>query len=82
MTLSVSVASMHRPSGRRKADHERRPLWVFGNADVIAAVIAWFAVISSVFRPVASLAMEVTDYFVLRQLSSVQDFVRYTVSLY
>ncbi len=65
-----------------KADDERQPLWLFGNAVVIAAVIAWFAVILPVFRPVALFAMDETYYFVLRQLSSVQDFVGYAVSLY
>ena len=82
MTFSVSVASMHRSAGHRKADHERQPSWIFGNAVVIAAVIAWFAVILSVFRPVASLAMEEMYYFVLRQLSSVGDFAKYAVSLH
>ncbi len=82
MTFSDTMASVHRSAGHRKADDERQPLWLFGNAVVIAAVIAWFAVILPVFRPVALFAMEETYYFVLRQLSSVQDFVGYAVSLY
>ncbi len=82
MTSSVSVASVHRSAGHWKADHERQPSWLFANAVVIAAVIAWFALILPVIRPVTLFAMEETYYFVLRQLSSVQDFVRYAVSLY
>ena len=82
MTFSVSVASVHRSARHRKADHGRRPSWLFANAVVIAAVIAWFALILSVFHPVALFAMEETYYFVLRQLSAVGDFVRYGVSLY
>ncbi len=82
MTFSVSVASVHRSAGHRKAEHERQPLWLFANAVVIAAVIAWFALILPVIRPVALFAMEETYYFVLRQLSAVGDFVKYVDSLY
>ncbi len=82
MTFSVSVASVHRSAGYRKADHERQQSWLFGNAVVIAAVIAWFALILPGIRPVALFAMEETYYFVLRQLSAVGDFVKYVDSLY
>ncbi len=92
MTFSSSVGSnslgsthrsaRHRPARHPKADHGRPPLGFPGDAVVMAAVVATFALILSISRPVALFAMEETYYFVLRQLSSVQDFVRYAVSLY
>ncbi len=79
---SDSVGSTYRSARHRQADHGRHPLGFPGDAVVMAAVVATFALILSISRPVALFAMEETYYFVLRQLSSVQDFVRYAVSLY
>ena len=92
MTFSSSVGSSslgsthrsarHRPARHPKSDHGRHPLWFPGDAIVMAAVVAIFALILSSTRPAVWTALEDTYYFVLRQLSAVGDFVRYAVSLY
>ena len=77
-----SVGSTHRSARHRKADHGRRPLGFPGDAVVMAAVVATFALILSSTRPAVWIALEDTYYFVLRQLSAVGDFVKYVDSLY
>ena len=79
---SNSVASMHRSARHRKVDHERHPLWFPGDAVVMATVVATFALILSSTRPAVWIALEDTYTFVLRQLSTVGDFVNYVDSLY
>ena len=92
MTFSSSVGSKsvgsthrsarHRPARHPKVDHERHPLGFPGDAAVMAAVVAIFALILSISRPAVWIALEDTYYFVLRQLSAVGDFVNYVDSLY
>ncbi len=92
MTFSSSVgsnsvgstyrAARHRPARHPKADHGRHPLGFPGDAVVMAAVVATFALILSISRPAVWIALEDTYYFVLRQLSAVGDFVKYVDSLY
>lgn len=79
---SSSVGSTHRAARHRQVDHGRHPLGFPGDAVVMAAVVAIFALILSSTRPAVWTALEDTYYFVLRQLSAVGDFVRYAVSLY
>ncbi len=82
MTFSVSVASMHQSAKHRKVDHGRHPLWFPGDAVVMATVVATFALILSSTRPVVWIALEDTYTFVLHQLSTIGDFVKYVDSLY
>ncbi len=82
MTFSVSVASMHQSARHRKVDHGRHPLGFPGDAVVMAAVVATFALILSTSRPAVWMALADTYYFVLRRLSAVGDFVKYVDSLY
>ncbi len=92
MTFSSSVGSSslgsthrsarHRPARHPKADHGRHPLGFPGDAIVMAAVVATFALILSTSRPAVWIALEDTYYFVLRQLSAVGEFVKYVDSLY
>ena len=92
MTFSSSVGSKsvgstyrsarHRPARHPKADHGRHPSGFPGDAVVMAAVVATFALILSISRPAVWIALEDTYYFVLRQLSTVGDFVKYVDSLY
>ena len=77
-----SVGSTQRSARHRKADHGRRPWGFPGDAVVMAAVVATFALILSSTRPAVWIALEDTYYFVLRQLSAVGDFVKYVDSLY
>ena len=84
---SKSVGSTHRPARHRperhpKADHGRHPSGFTGDAVVMAAVVATFALILSISRPAVRMALADTYYLVLRQLSAVGDFVNYAVSLY
>ncbi len=79
---SSSVGSTHRSARHRQADHERQPLGFPGDAVAMAAVVATFALILSISRPAVWIALEDTYYFVLRQLSTVGDFVKYVDSLY
>ena len=84
---SNSVGSTHRPARHRparhpKADHGRHPSGFPGDAVVMAAVVATFALILSSTRPAVRIALADTYYLVLRQLSAVGDFVNYAVSLY
>ncbi len=53
-----------------------------GDAVVMAAVVATFALILSISRPAVRMAVADTYTFVLRQLSAVGDFVNYVDSLY
>jgi hypothetical protein len=48
----------------------------------MAAVVATFALILSISRPAVWIALADTYTFVLRQLSTVGDFVNYVDSLY
>ena len=87
MTLSTSVGSnsvgsTQRAARHRQADHGRPPLGFPGDAVVMAAVVATFALFLSISRPAVWMALEDTYYFVLRQLSTVGDFVKYVDSLY
>ena len=92
MTFSRSVGSSslgsthrsarHRPARHPKADHGRHPSGFTGDAVVMAAVVATFALILSISRPAVRMALADTYYLVLRQLSAVGDFVNYAVSLY
>ena len=77
-----SVGSTHRSARHRQADHGRHPLGFPGDAAVMAAVVAIFALILSTSRPAVWIALGDTYYFVLRQLSTVGDFVKYVDSLY
>ncbi len=79
---SKSVGSTYRSARHRQADHGRHPLGFPGDAVVMAAVVATFALILSISRPAVWIALEDTYYFVLRQLSTVGDFVKYVDSLY
>ncbi len=84
---SNSVGSTHRPARHRparhpKVDHGRPPLGFPGDAVVMAAVVATFALILSSTRPAVWMALADTYTFVLRQLSAVGDFVNYVDSLY
>ena len=84
---SNSLGSTHRPARHRparhpKADHGRHPSGFPGDAVVMAAVVATFALILSISRPDVWIALADTYTFVLRQLSAVGDFVNYAVSLY
>ncbi len=79
---SKSVGSTHRSARHRQVDHGRPPLGFPGDAVVMAAVVATFALILSSTRPAVRIALEDTYYFVLRQLSAVGDFVKYVDSLY
>ena len=84
---SSSLGSTHRPERNRparhpKADHGRHPSGFPGDAVVMAAVVATFALILSISRPAVRMALADTYYLVLRQLSAVGDFVNYAVSLY
>ncbi len=79
---SSSVASVHRSARHRQVDHGRHPLGFPGDAVVMAAVVATFALILSSTRPAVRIALADTYYFVLRQLSAVGDFVKYVDSLY
>ena len=92
MTFSSSLGSKsvgstyrparHRPARHPKADHGRHPLGFPGDAVVMAAVVATFALILSSTRPAVWMALADTYTFVLRQLSAVGDFVEYVDSLY
>ena len=79
---SSSVGSTHRSARHRQVDHGRHPLGFPGDAVVMAAVVATFALFLSISRPAVWMALEDTYYFVLRQLSAVGDFVKYVDSLY
>ena len=79
---SDSVGSTYRSARHRQVDHGRPPLGFPGDAVVMAAVVATFALILSISRPAVWIALEDTYYFVLRQLSTVGDFVKYVDSLY
>ncbi len=79
---SDSVGSTYRPARHRQAAHGRHPLGFPGDAVVMAAVVATFALILSISRPAVWIALEDTYTFVLRQLSAVGDFVKYVDSLY
>ena len=79
---SNSVGSTHRSARHREVDHGRHPLGFPGDAVVMAAVVATFALILSTSRPAVWIALEDTYYFVLRQLSAVGEFVKYVDSLY
>ena len=92
MTFSSSVGSKslgsthrsarHRPARHPKADHGRHPLGFPGDAVVMAAVVATFALILSSSRPAVRIGLADTYTFVLRRLSAVGDFVNYVDSLY
>ena len=79
---SKSVGSTYRSARHRQADHGRHPLAFPGDAVVMAAVVATFALFLSISRPAVWIALEDTYTFVLRQLSAVGDFVKYVDSLY
>ncbi len=79
---SKSVGSTHRAARHRQPDHGRPPLGFPGDAVVMAAVVATFALFLSSSRPAVWMALEDTYYFVLRRLSTVGDFVKYVDSLY
>ena len=79
---SNSVGSPQRSARHRKADHGRHPLWFPGDAVVLATLVVTFALILSSTRPAVWIALEDTYTFVLRQLSTVGDFVKYVDSLY
>jgi hypothetical protein len=63
-------------------EHARYPSGVPGDAVVLAAIVATFALILSATHPAVWTGLEDSYYFVLRQLSAVGDFVRYVDSLY
>ncbi len=71
-------------SGLNSRDTEKGalPYRLPGDAVVMATVVATFALILSTSRPAVWIALEDTYYFVLRQLSTVGDFVKYVDSLY
>ncbi len=79
---SSSLGSTHRSARHRQVDHGRHPLGFPGDAVVMAAVVATFALILSSSRPAVRIALADTYYLVLRQLSAVGDFVKYVDSLY
>ncbi len=79
---SSSLGSTHRSARHRQVDHGRHPLGFPGDAVVMAAVVATFALILSSTRPAVRIALADTYTFVLRQLSAVGDFVKYVDSLY
>ena len=79
---STRRSARQRPARPLKADHGRHPLGFPGDAVVMATVVATFALILSTARPAVWTALEDTYYFVLRQLSTVGDFVKYVDSLY
>ena len=79
---STHRSARHRPARHPKVDHGRHPLGFPGDAVVMAAVVATFALILSSTRPAVRMALADTYYLVLRQLSAVGDFVNYAVSLY
>ncbi len=79
---STHRSARHRPARHPKADHGRHPSGFPGDAVVMAAVVATFALILSISRPAVWIALADTYTFVLRQLSAVADFVNYVDSLY
>ncbi len=79
---SNSVGSTRRSARHRQVDNGRPPLAFPGDAVVMAAVVATFALFLSTSRPAVWMALEDTYYFVLRQLSTVGDFVKYVDSWY
>lgn len=87
MTHFASVGSEHwpvrqRPARYRKVEHVRHPSGVPGDAMVLATIVATFALILSATHPTVWTGLEDSYYFVLRQLSTVGDFVGYLDSLY
>lgn len=79
---STQRPTRHPPAKYRKADHARHPSWFPGDAIVMAPIVVTFALILSSTRPAFWIALEDAYTFVLRQLSTVGDFVRYVDSLY